>query len=241
MPLPAIAPWLAARDRQPEQMDAPDLPRAAHEAALRGLARLNRLSRTASNVWPHLLRLARAAPGRPLRVHDVATGGGDVSIRLAEWAKRAGVAVEISASDRSEQALELARAAAARAGAAVGFVRHDILHSPLPETYDLVTSSLFLHHLDDGESLTLLTHMAKAASGGFVIDDLARGRLSYVAVWCVTRLVSSSPIVSHDGQLSVRAAYTPAEVLELCARANLTRVHLTRPNPCRFVLTWSRS
>src|SRR4051812_815774 len=81
---------LSQRRCQPEVMDQPGLCPDHHRAALRGLARLN-LFGSAGVLWPALAAMAKRIPGRPLRVLDLATGGGDVPLRLWRRARRSGV------------------------------------------------------------------------------------------------------------------------------------------------------
>ena len=83
---------LSKRCRQAELMDQPGLDAGEHAHALHGLARINRLSRSDAILWPAIERLARAGRGSPIRVLDVASGGGDVPIALAKRASRAGLA-----------------------------------------------------------------------------------------------------------------------------------------------------
>lgn len=232
---------LGTRDRRPEMMDQPGLDPADHAAALKGLERLNRVSRTAATLWPHLERLAKALPaGRPLRVLDAATGGGDVPVLLARWARRAGLAVEFAGCDISPSALAYADRRAAAAGVPVTFFRHDILAGPPAGPFDVATCNLFLHHLSDADAVTLLKHLA-AAGRAVLVNDLARGPLSYAIVWAGTRLLSRSPIVRTDGPLSVRAAFTPAEAAAVADRAGLSGASITRQHPCRFLLAWERA
>ena len=98
-------------------MDRPDLEPDLHRQALRGLATLNFLSRSVGILWPRIYRLARRL-GRPVRILDLATGGGDVPLKLWRRAQEAGVQVDILGIDISPIALEVAQARAERAGAA---------------------------------------------------------------------------------------------------------------------------
>jgi hypothetical protein len=84
---------IAHRCRRPELMDQPELDLGEHVRALRGLRRINVLSRTGSVLWPAISRLARQKrdSDAPLRVLDIAAGGGDTPIALARWAARAGL------------------------------------------------------------------------------------------------------------------------------------------------------
>src|SRR5437660_977048 len=98
-------------------MDQPGLDPAQHARALRGLARINWWSRSSGILWPALLAQARAAGA--LRVLDLATGAGDVPIRLGRRARAAGVPVRIEGCDVSAVAVEYARRRAERVGADV--------------------------------------------------------------------------------------------------------------------------
>jgi SAM-dependent methyltransferase len=228
---------LDRRDRVPELMDWPGLAPAEHRTALAALARINRLSFSAEALWPPIAGLARTA-GRPLRVLDVATGSGDVPARLWAKARRAGIAVEIAGCDVSPTAVE----EATRHGHShVRFFTHNAIRDPLPEGFDVVTCSLFLHHLSDDEAVTVLRRMRDGAGRLVLVNDLARSRFNYLAVWLACHLTTRSRVVRFDGPASVRSAFTPAEALALAERAGLTGARAARRFPCRFLLSWSRT
>jgi 2-polyprenyl-3-methyl-5-hydroxy-6-metoxy-1,4-benzoquinol methylase len=226
---------LHARARIPELMDDPALDPAAHRRALAGLARLNRFSSSASVLWPSLAKLA-AELNRPVHVLDVATGSGDVPRSLLRRAERAKVALEIAACDLSPTAI----AEATREPSAVRFFVHDALHAPLPTGYDAVTCSLFLHHLSEDEAIALLTNMENAARHLVLVNDLARSRFNYCAVWLATRLLTRSRVVRFDGPASVRSAFTPREAIALAQRAGLEGATVQNKFPCRFLVSWRR-
>ncbi len=227
------------RRRQPELLDQPGLHFADHESALVGLRRINVLSRTSSFLWPAIAQLGRKRNGGdpPIRILDVATGGGDVPISLLRRANRRGLRVQIDGFERNPQAVEFARERARICGVAVIFSVFDALQSPLPLGYDVVTCSLFLHHLDEPDAILLLRQMGKA--GRIVlVDDLIRSRRAYFLVWIGCQLLSRSPIVHNDEPVSVQSAFTPAEALSLANRAGLLGAKITRHWPCRFLLSW---
>ena len=231
--------WLTAhfrRERTPEIMDEPGLDPAAHRAALADLARINRVSLSAAILWPPLCRLARRHPGKTLRVLDVATGGGDVPVELWRRAERAGLDVRLFGCDISPTALDVARANAAKGGAAVKFFRHDVLKAALPGRYDAVACSLFLHHLSADEAAAVLARMAACSDGSVLVNDLDRSALGYALAWLGTRALSRSPVVRFDGPVSVRSAFTPREARALAVRAGLKGVRVGRRWPFRFLL-----
>ncbi len=228
------------RRRRPEVMDQPGLDQGRHFQALRGLERINFFSRSAAILWPPLERLARSAAPRPVRVLDLATGAGDVPIRLWRRARRARLPLEIDGCDVSPAAVAFARQRAAERGAAVGFFETDALGGPLPTGYDVLLSSLFLHHLEDEQAVAVLRRMADAARRLVLVNDLVRSRAGLALAYLGTRLLSWSDVVHTDGPLSVEAAFTLDEARALAERAGLTGATAARRWPCRYLLTWWR-
>jgi len=233
---------LDRRNRQPELMDQPGLDEGLHAHALRSLSRINVVSRTSAMIWEPIRDLARqTAPAQPLRILDVACGGGDVALGLAQFAQRAGVPVHVDGCDINAVAVAHAREATGRRQISnVGFFQHDALKSPLPDGYDIVTCSLFLHHLDDADAGLMLRSMASAATQMVVVSDLRRTRLGYAMACVACRLLTRSPIVRVDGPLSVAAAFTIEEARDLAARAGLTGTTISPRWPQRYLLVWRR-
>jgi 2-polyprenyl-3-methyl-5-hydroxy-6-metoxy-1,4-benzoquinol methylase len=237
MPLPF---GMRQRRREPEIIDQPNLEEERHVQALHGLERINRWSGSARILWPPIRALARQMGGAPLRLLDVATGAGDVPIRLWQKARRAGIALGVEGCDRSPTAVIHARRAAAAKGVDARFFEWDALGSPLPAGHDIVTSSLFLHHLEEEQAIGLLQHMAEAAQRLVLINDLRRSTGGLLLAYAGTRLLSRSPVVHTDGPLSVAAAFTPAEMRLLAERAGLPGGVIARRWPFRFLFSWAK-
>jgi len=230
---------LHARNLQPELMDDPALPAEEHRRALAGLARLNAFSNSVGVLWPAVRGLAREL-GRSVKILDVATGGGDVPLGLCARAKRAGVKLELHACDLSPVALETAAARTRAAGATVHYFPADALDEALPTGFDIVTCSLFLHHLLDDDAVILLARLAAATDRLVLVNDLSRSRWNLGLVWTATRLLTRSPVVHIDGPLSVRAAFTSSEAAALAQRAGLTGATVETRFPCRWLLSWRK-
>jgi len=229
--------FLRERRRRPEIMDQPDLNPADHDRALGGLARINRISGSARILWAPLARLAAETPGRPCRVLDIATGGGDVPRALWRRARRKGVPLILEGCDISPVALAYARRRCAEEKAEVRFFQADVLRQPLPAEYDAVVSSLFLHHLTEEQAVELLRRMG-AAGQVVLVNDLVRSRTGYLLAWLGTRLLSRSEVVHFDGPRSVEGAFTPEEARRLAEAAGLAGAVVRRRWPCRYLLAW---
>lgn len=224
---------LAHRDRQPEVMDDPTLDAEQHRHALAGLARINRWTHSGNIFWPYLKQLAQQSK-QPLRVLDLATGSGDIPLSLARLAGKQGVNLVIEGCDISDTALSVARAKAPECR----FFQCDLLAEPIPTGYDVVLSSLFLHHLETPDVVRLLTNVQAAKPRMILMSDLVRGRLNYGLVWFASRALSRSPVVHVDGPLSIRAAFTSAELLQLAHDAGLEDAIIRSTPPCRMLLKW---
>jgi 2-polyprenyl-3-methyl-5-hydroxy-6-metoxy-1,4-benzoquinol methylase len=237
--MPAL-PALTRRERIPELMDDPGLDPAEHRRALAGLARINRFSGSVGVLWPPIRELAKQHPERTLRVLDVATGSGDVPVGLWVKATDARVPLHVDGCDISPTAVAAATHAAEQTGTRAEFFAHDALRDPLPAGYDVVTCSLFLHHLSEDDAVTLLRRMADAAASLVLVNDLARSRFNYLAVWLACHALSRSRVVRFDGPASVRSAFTPWEALALAERAGLSGAAVSRRFPCRYLLSWKK-
>ena len=234
--------FLAERDRQPELMDAPGLDSETHRRALDGLRAANAVSRTSHAIWRGIIEAGVVSNnGQPLRILDIATGGGDVLIGVAKLAARQGVAAETHGCDINATAVEYAQSVASQAKlSGTKFFQLNALVDPLPEEYDVLMSTLFFHHLANDDAKQLLGRMAKAAARCILVDDLCRSRLGYFYAWAGGRLLTRSSIVHTDGPLSVGASFTIPEFRKLTQDAGLRNAQFRRHWPQRFLMSWNK-
>ena len=234
------APDLSRRDLQPELIDQPDLDAHRHVQALEGLVRINFFSGSSAILWPPIRALLAAEPQRNWRLLDIATGAGDLPIALWNKAQRAGFRLEVEGCDKSERAVEHARRRAERLNVTARFFEFDALEADLPEGYDIVTSSLFLHHLDERHATELLRRMAAAAGRLMLVNDLERSRAGFALAYVGVRLLTRCDVVHVDGPQSVAGAFRLDEVRAMCREAGLVGYTLKRRWPCRYLLAWKR-
>jgi len=217
-------------------MDSPDLAESRHVRALRGLARINLLSLAAERVWAAIQEISPTSNG-PIRILDVACGGGDVALAVKSRAERAGIPTQVEGCDMSPVAVHYATARALEQGLDVTFFHHDATVDEFPGPFDLICSSLFLHHLADPKAVGFLAKLA-ATGGAILVQDLLRTRLGYLLAWAAVRTVTRSRVVRVDGPRSVRAAFSLPEVEALAQEAGLAGARISRCWPERFTLTW---
>ncbi|MCB0323448.1 MAG: methyltransferase domain-containing protein [Bdellovibrionales bacterium] len=216
-------------------MDDSRLPREELHRALRGLALLNRWSRADATLWREIARLRVSK----LTLLDVATGSADVPLRLWETAAREGVHLDITGCDRNGDAGAVARSAARHLGASFVFEQRDV-RSGLPDgTFDIVTCSLFLHHLQTPEARVLLQGLAEKARRLVLVSDLLRSRRGELLAFAAPRALCRSAVVHHDAVQSVRNAFSFTELQELTSDAGLEHARLVPVWPCRALISWT--
>ena len=233
---------LKQRKLQDELMDAPDLDPLPHQQALKGLRRINFFSRTAKQLWQHIRPYA--CPGTTLRILDIGSGGGDVLCRIVQHAQTDGIPVHATGWDISKTACKFATDHAAKvlpqnSQWLVNFENEDAIHGTQSGTFDVVFCSLFLHHLTSQDAATLLQRMKRLAIRAVLVDDLLRNHWGYALACLGTRLLSRSRIVHVDGPMSVEAAFTEAELRQLCQAAGMEGVRVHRHWPSRFLMHWT--
>jgi ubiquinone/menaquinone biosynthesis C-methylase UbiE len=235
---------VSLRDRclQPEMMDQPDLDSARHKQALNGLRRVNSLSFSSRAYWPFIRSRAEQVADRPVRVLDLACGGGDVGLALAKHARRKNLDIELTGWDISPLAVSTAADRAKAAGFGnTHFADADVLEDELPSDFDIVMCSLFLHHLEEAETVALLARMAAATRGDVLVNDFRRTRAGYCLAWIGCRMLSRSHIVHDDGLASVAGAYTIGAATRLVSAAGLDSATITPFWPERYLISWSSS
>jgi ubiquinone/menaquinone biosynthesis C-methylase UbiE len=143
---------------------------------------------------------------------DVGCGSADVPLWIAS---RSGRPVEVVGVDI--KALHL-RAA----GAGLRGVVADVHALPFADDrFDVVTASLFLHHFDGADVARVLRELHRVARRALVVNDLRRARVPYAFGRAAFPLLFRSRVSVEDGLLSIRRAFTAAELAQAFADAGL--------------------
>ncbi len=228
----------------PELMDDPQLDRNEHRKALKGLARINRISDSVGLLMPGIKRAAAIQrdqnPDRRLRILDLACGSGDVLLGIKKRIMAVGLNVEVVGVDISKTAVDQARHNAEAASIKADFQQLNVTEDDLPRDFDVIVNSLFLHHLSSNQVIDLLERSAAACRVMVLANDLRRSRLHYLVALAATRLLSRSRVVHTDGPRSVRSAWTAQELLWLAEQAGLKHAEVDQRFPFRMVLCWEK-
>jgi len=119
----------------------------------------------------------------------------------------------------------------------ISSVRADALALPFEnDSFDYVISSLFAHHLTDGQIVAALAEMDRVAASGVILIDLHRHPLAYLSYKAFCTLFRISRLVREDGSLSILKGFHEAELKGLARRAGLPEPEVLRRFPFRLVL-----
>ena len=121
------------------------------------------------------------------------------------------------------------------------YFMHDALEDPIPERFEIVINSLFLHHLKTDEIVLFFEKIRLSRAKIIIISDLKRSLTGWLLAHAAGRILSSSPIVHVDGPRSVRAAFSPEEILQIANSSGLANVRVRSIWPLRYLLTAQRS
>lgn len=204
----------------PELMDG-DLSYEDFRDCLKSLETVNRwfLGYRPTLAW---LDRVSGRSSQPVHIVDVGCGGGDLLRRIAIWARRRSIAVELTGIDLNPHA---ARAAAESTPKELGitWITGDAMAYRPRKPVDIVVSSLMAHHLEDEEIVLLLRWMEATAQVGWFINDLERAKWSSR----MFGLVRWHWLVRHDGPVSFRRAFRKQDWTRLLAAAGLPQEAVT--------------
>ena len=219
-----------------ELLDAETIERADLERNLRDIRRINALLGWTAFTSRSIIAWARREPRRAWTLLDVASGSADIPIAIARSAARAGVALEVMATDRSPQITAVARERAAGIPT-MRVETQDALALPYATgSFDIALCTLALHHFEPDAARALLASMARVGRRVFVYD-VVRSPLAYAGVVALTRIAGMHAMTRHDGPASVRRAYSLDEARALATGAGLRNIQAQVRFPYRLSLT----
>ena len=159
---------------------------------------------------------------------DMGTGPGDIPLRVLRERSR----WRITAVDVSAAMLDIARAAAERAGVgdSLVFIQADAKGTPLPDaSFDAIFSNSILHHVTaTGRFWSEIARLARPGAMVF-LRDLARPASTEEARETVRRHAGQeSDLLQEEYYRSLLSAYTPEEVRAQLDAAGLKSLGVER-------------
>lgn len=233
-------PDFSQRSTEREIMDGGEYTVEEAQGAYRDLRRVNRYLGGRAALLGHLMSLIATCSSRPVTILDIGTGSADIPQAVVRMARKRAIAVRIVALDANPLALEMARQEIT-AFPEISLVRADAFHLPFPDqSFDLVMTSEFLHHLATEDAVVFLHRLHGMARVAFVINDLRRHPIPYYSFWLLSHLFTRNRLIRNDGLISIRRGFTRRDVDELKRRSGLSGLSAYFHFPYRIVIVGRR-
>ena len=207
---------------------------------LSDLTKFNKLSGTARQITRSIIKIIGNSRPITLKLLDIGTGSGDVLCEVTRQLSLRGVIVDAVGVDMNPVSVEYAATRAKVLKSPVKFQQYDALDAANSLDYDIIISSLFLHHLDESDLRALFSSIASHARLGMVMNDLERSLLGYNLTWIVTHALSRSYIIRQDGLTSVKGAFKKNEMVSLLQSSGLQKGRVNRAFPARLMINWKK-
>lgn len=174
-----------------------------------------------SSVADMLRIIAQKTNTQNLSFLDVAGGAGDVAKSVRSELSHFKITLNATVLDRALTHMKSSGVESSR-------VAGDALSLPFVDSsFDVVGCNLFCHHLEPEEMISFFNESLRVARLAIITSDLRRN-LFHLAAAYAGRFTYRSRITRHDAPVSVRRAYTIAEIESIAAHTKAAR-HDLRP------------
>jgi Methyltransferase domain len=198
-------------------------------ACLADLRMINRNFGGSATTLAMVEQVAKAIGANQVSLLEVAAGSGDVPRYTVRQLEARGVRLNVTLLDRC--ASHVGNGGRSVVGNALALPFHD-------GSFDLVSSGLFVHHLEPDEVVRFVNEGLRVCRRAVIINDLIRHPLHLAMVLAGSPLYRSR-LTRHDAPASVRQAYTIDEMRDMLRGTTAARVEISRHYLFRMgVIVW---
>jgi ubiquinone/menaquinone biosynthesis C-methylase UbiE len=215
----------------PELLDTDSGTAAEIEGSLRDLRSFNQRLGGVATTRDLIHSVARRTGRVEFSLLEVAAGTGFVPAQASEALRGSGLNVKVTLLDRAPTHLPT--------NGVIRKIAADALNMPFSDSaFDLISCSLFLHHLSPKELVGFAHESLRVARVAVLVNDLVRHPI-HLALAYAGLPIYRSRITRNDAPASVKQAYTVEEMTEFFRRAGAAKVEAQRHFLFRMgVLAW---
>lgn len=189
------------------------------QSVLAVIGRINRWFGGVTTTRKMVERVAQVTGARKLSLLEVAAGSGEVPKEVCAEVSRRGITLNVTLLDRAPSHLPLNHRTGGDHSLRTSGVVADALALPFGDAaFDLVSCSLFAHHLDAQQLAQFAREGLRVSRQALLINDLIRHPV-HLALAYVSYPIMRNRVAWLDGLTSVRRSYTPDEISGMLASA----------------------
>lgn len=159
-------------------------------------------------------------------ISDWGCGSGDIFNVLQKYFGEQNILPKFIGIDATKATLAYAEKQF-KNNATVSFILVDVLqHDFEKQQFHYVINSLFTHHFEDEQWVSLVQKMMFSAKKAVIINDLHRHPLAYYSIALLTQLFSRSPMVKNDSKISVLRGFKRKELEALLQQAGAKKYRI---------------
>lgn len=153
---------------------------------------------------------------------DFGCGGGQFAIQLGKiYPKVKVVGVDISSDAITYAKSQLEKMTLKN----IRFDHATPSFSYLPDAFDVVTTTLVCHHLNDEELINFLKNSYKISKKQVIINDLHRHPIAYSFFYFISKLLFPNRLIHHDGLLSIKRSFKKQDWIHYLKAADIPLEH----------------
>jgi ubiquinone/menaquinone biosynthesis C-methylase UbiE len=214
----------------PEILDSDACSARQAQAVLKVIGRINRWFGGVATTQKMVERAAKASATKCLSLLEVAAGTGEVPEMVRRRIARRGIALDVTLLDRAQSHLAV-NGAGKNHRVESRRVVADALALPFDDdAFDLVSCSLFAHHLDAQQLAIFVREGLRVCRRAVLVNDLIRHPLHLAFAYAGFPIMRNR-IAWLDGVTSVRRAYGPEEIQQVVSSAfgeNVPQMEISR-------------
>ena len=147
----------------------------------------------------------------PITIIDLGCGGGDILRKVSKYGKKEGYIFKLVGVDANKDAVDYARELS-KDYPEISFVACDIFSDAFEALqYDVVLTTLFLHHFKEDQIISMLSSLINKAKSGIVVNDLHRHPMAYYLFKLVCVTIKNTMII-EDGLTSILRGFKRDEL-----------------------------
>ena len=151
---------------------------------------------------------------RIIHIVDLGCGNGDMLRAVADFGRKNNFLFRLTGIDANEYTINYARELSTNYPG-ISYIKMDVLANEFSGiAFDVVISTLFLHHFTDQEIEALLIPIVNKVRIGIVVNDLHRSKTAYYLFKAVSLFIKNK-MIKTDGAISVLRGFKKNDLTDI--------------------------